>query len=288
MLVTLCLFADVNVVGTIAGDTNVVGVTLLQDKLCILRDEKSRIDIYSARDFTRLDRLNVPALQKPRDVVACECHNCLFIAQYNRKCLIKFLLDGSTTKWPLKNESCGVSLTSTGNVLTACTRQAGKGNKWSPPPLPVGHYILELDSDSGQCVHQIELNTDVVALQLLHSIQLTTDDFLTCLVPSSDHPTLRLGLFNVNGELTRRYNSPSCSAVGQLDYPCHLAVDRDSQFIFVADQCNARVVLLSPTLEFECYISDGMCSEPQRLHLDPVKQRLYVGLSDGHITILQL
>jgi len=37
------------------------------------------------------------------------------------------------------------------------------------------------------------------------------------------------------------------SGVGQLYYPCYLAVDEDSQFVFVADWFNNTVVLLSPT-----------------------------------------
>ena len=78
-----------------------------------------------------------------------------------------------------------------------------------------------------------------------------------------------------DGEVTRSYGGQRGSDVGQLNNPCHLAVDKDSQFIFVADRLNARVVLLSPTLEFVRHI-EGL-SHPWRLHYHQATRRLFVG-----------
>ena len=78
------------------------------------------------------------------------------------------------------------------------------------------------------------------------------------------------------------------SDVGQLRCPCHLAVDKDSQFIFVADQVNRKVALLSPTLEFVRYVSEGL-SYPHRLYFHQATRRLFVGQSPFHgVAVIQL
>ena len=65
-----------------------------------------------------------------------------------------------------------------------------------------------------------------------------------------------------------------------------LAVDKDSEFIFVADEWNGRVVLLSPTLEFVRYVSEEL-SEPRRLYFDHTTRRLFVGHKDN-VAVIQL
>ena len=86
---------------------------------------------------------------------------------------------------------------------------------------------------------------------------------------------------------TGSYGSQRGSEIGQLSWPRRLAVDADSQFIFVADHCNRRVVLLSPTLEFVRYFREGML-QPRRLYLHQATRRLFVGQSHGFIAVIQL
>ena len=88
-----------------------------------------------------------------------------------------------------------------------------------------------------------------------------------------------------DGKVTRSYGGQRGSEVGQLHCPRYLAVDNDSQSIFVADEINCRVVLLSPTLEFVRSI-DGL-SRPQRLYFHQTTQRLFIG-HEGDVTIIQL
>ena len=91
-----------------------------------------------------------------------------------------------------------------------------------------------------------------------------------------------------DGKVTRSYGGQRDSDVGQLDWPCHLVVDKDSQFIFVADRDNGRVVLLSPTLEFVRYVSEEL-SVPHRLCFDHTTRRLIVGLwYGGDVAVIQL
>ena len=91
----------------------------------------------------------------------------------------------------------------------------------------------------------------------------------------------------IHGLVTGSYGSQRGSEIGQLSWPRRLAVDEDSQFIFVADHCNRRVVLLSRTLEFVRYFREGML-RPRRLYLHQATRRLFVGQSHGFIAVIQL
>ena len=88
-----------------------------------------------------------------------------------------------------------------------------------------------------------------------------------------------------DGRVTRSYGGQEGSDVGQLDWPRHVAVDEDSQFIYVADSRNDRVVLLSPTLEFVRYVSEEL-SRPYRLHLHHTTRRLYVAQYLGNVVVV--
>ena len=98
-------------------------------------------------------------------------------------------------------------------------------------------------------------------------------------------------LVNVGGRVTCSYGGHSSSGgVGQLNEPCHLAVDEDSQLIFVADWFNDRVVLLSPTLELVRRIRERVL-RPRRLYFYQTTRRLFVGhwgFGDGDVTVIQL
>ena len=97
----------------------------------------------------------------------------------------------------------------------------------------------------------------------------------------------RVCIVDDDGRVTCSYGAHCGSNVGQLEYPYHLAVDQDAQFIFVADRVNARVALLSLTLEFVGYIDDGL-SDPRRLYLHQTTRRLYVGQWQGGVVAIQL
>jgi len=90
-----------------------------------------------------------------------------------------------------------------------------------------------------------------------------------------------------DGKVTRSYGGQSGSGVGQLDEPRHVAVGEDSQFIYVADYCNGRVVLLSSTLEFVRYVSEEL-SQPRRLHLNYTTRRLHVSHERGNVVVIHL
>ena len=119
--------------------------------------------------------------------------------------------------------------------------------------------------------------------------RLTTGQFVVCHgVLGSLH---RVCLVGDDGKVTRSYGGEYGCDVGQLDWPCHLAVDEHSQFIFVADRRNSRVVLLSPTLHIVRYVTEEL-SGPRRLYLHQPTRRLIVGRygewGGGDVTVIRL
>jgi len=117
-----------------------------------------------------------------------------------------------------------------------------------------------------------------------HGVQLTTGQYVVChgLNSSDLH---RVCVVGDDGIVARSYGGQKGSDVGQLNCPRHLAVDKDSQFIFVADGSNDSVVLLNPTLEFVRHIGGKQLSDPRRLHFGN-KHRLFVA-QQRDVTVVQ-
>jgi len=252
------------------GGVGVRSVTSVDDELFVLLNRASdQVDVYSINDCRLLRRLSLPGLKRygNNDLTSCVRHRCLYACDYDNNCVHRYdLASSAMSKWPVPGSPSGLSVTPSCNLLVACHRP---------------HKLVELSADSGQCVREITLQSDIYVPW--HAVQLTTGQYVVC------HSCLHLVcIVDDDGRVTRSYGGQQRgSGIGQLDLPCHLAVDEDSQFVFVADCCNDRVVVLSPTLEFVRYISEGL-SNPCRLHFDNATTRLYVSESRDDIVVIQL
>jgi len=248
-------------------------VTSVDDKLFVLLHRGSnQVAVYSINDYQLLRYLNLPGLKKHynNDLTSCVRHKCLYASDYFHECIHRYDLARSiTSKWAVGAPPCGLSVTPGGNLLVTC---------WQP------NKLLELSADNGQCVREITLQSDIQ--YPWHVVQLTTGQYVVC------HGGLwdldRVCIVDDDGRVTRSYGGQRGSDVGQLSSPRHVAVDEDSQFIYVADYDNHRVVLLSPTLEFVRYVSEKVYA-PNRLHLNHTTRRLYVAQYLGNVVaVIQL
>ena len=149
----------------------------------------------------------------------------------NNRCIHRYeLASNAISRWSVPGEPCGLSVTSSCNLLVTCLGEPYK--------------LVELGANIGDCVREIPLESAIK--RPLHSVQLTTGEFVVChgLVLKAVH---RVCVVSDDGKVTRSYGGQRGSDVGQLTGPCHLAVDKDSQFIFVADQWNACLLYTSPS-----------------------------------------
>jgi len=125
-----------------------------------------------------------------------------------------------------------------------------------------------------------------------HGVQLATGRVVVCHGFGSN--TLhRVCVVGDDGKVTCSYGDQRGSDVGQLYGPRHMAVDKDSQFIFVADYNNRRVPLLSPSLQFVryVYVGEGL-PQPSQVYFHQSTRRLFVGQwsrrDGGDVTVIQL
>jgi len=250
-------------------------VTSVDDELFVLLDafnDREQVAVYSINDYQQLRYLTVPQY-KPDvcDITSCVRHKCLYMSDCGNSCIHRYKLASSaTSKWSVPGRPEGLSVTPSCNLLVTCH---GEPNK-----------LVELRADSGQSVREITLQSDIVYPH--HSEQLTNGQFVVC-HGVRDGGLNRVCVVGVDGKVRRSYGGRHGSDVGQLIVPCHLAVDKDSQCIFVADRDNGRVVLLSPTLEFVRYVSQGL-PDPGGLYIHQATQRLFVSVWLNGVSVIQL
>jgi len=247
------------------GFVDVLGVTSVDDELFVLLDRDSgQVAVYSVNDYRLLRHLSLPGLERnsENDLTSCVRHRCLYASDHDNRRVHRYdLASSATSKWPVPGFPCGLSVTPSSNLLVACR-------------LP--HKLVELSADSGQCVREIALQSGNG--WPCHAVQLTTGQYVVSQYIFFFRD--RVCIVDNDGRVTRSYGGQCGSGVGQLCVPRHLAVDEDSQFIFVADFFNDRVVVLSPTLEFVRYINEGL-SRPRRLHFHHARARFLCVLDDS-------
>ena len=206
-------------------------MTSNDDELFVLlvRQHDSQVAVYSINNYQLLRHLNLPGL-KPHvnnDMTSCVRHKCLYMSDFANRCIHRYDLTNSSacttkgpvstrrSKWQVPGKPIGLSLTLNCNLLVTCRGRRDK--------------LVELSVDSGLCVREIALQSDIV--NPWHGVQLTTGQFVVCHSQWDDnlHGVCVVG---DDGKVTRSYGGQRGSDVGQLRCPCHLAVDKDSQFIF--------------------------------------------------------
>ena len=257
--------ADTTVIDEISTNgAAVLGVTSIGDELfALLPKDVDQVAVYSTiNDYQLLRHLNVPDL-KPgfnNDMVSCVRRGRrLYFLDYSTRCVRKYeLASSSTSIWPVSGLPCGLSVTPSGNLLVTCR---------SP------NKLVELSGESGEQVREIALHKDIGSPR--HGVQLANGQFIVCHGGVSE--TLhRVCLVDERGKMKGSYGGKEGSDDRRLNWPRHLAVDQDSETIFVADWMNGRVLLLTSKLEFVGYATAGKC-DPVRLHLDDAANHLYVG-----------
>jgi len=262
-----------HIVHTFPRDNDVRGVALLNNELYVLRDrDDDQVDIYSTTDFTLLSYLSVRGVsgRSMRDITACERKRCIYISDNGMSCVHRVRLDAgmSVNKWRLGGGSPrGLSLTRSSNLLVTCSDWRGKDCK-----------LLELSSDSGDCVREIRLESCID--WLWHGIELDSGQYIVCCGTRAMNS--RLCQVDSEGRVTERNSSDE-----GLSCPCHLAVDVDGS-VFVANAGDKYVPQCDAALKFVGIIIKHKLHSPQRLCVDHVKRCLYVGQTDGNVIVVQL
>ena len=250
-------------------------MTSVDDKLFALLDlDDNQVAVYSINDYQLLCHLHLHGLEglSAIDITSCVPYNCLYASDWDNECIHIYDLSSSAVdSVSVPGSPFGLSVTlGSCNLLVTCQEPS---------------TLVELDADTGQVVREITLQSDIESLN--HAVQLTSGEHVVCHGYKNDD-LHQVCLIDDEGIVTCSYGGQRGSDVGQLNVPRHLAVDEDSQCIFVADLDNNRVVLLSLALEFVRYVGEGV-SRPSRLYFHRTTRRLFVGQlwGDG-VAVIQL
>jgi len=234
------------------------GITSVDDELFVLLHQDSdQVAVYNIRNYKLLRHINLLGLKENRynDITSCVRHRCLYVSNNERRCIHKFqLTSGAVTKWSVPGSPCSLSVTPDCNVLVVCGYPCSK--------------LVELSADDGQCVREITLQS---VLDPYRAVLLATGQFVVC-CGDWERSYYQVCLVDAEGKLSASQHKPLV-----VGCPTHMAVDEDSQVIYVSD--SERVVLLSPTLEIVGELREGLSgSRPLRLYLHHATRRLFVSL----------
>jgi len=237
-------------------------VTTLGEQVYVLRwKERDQVEVYDVITYCLQRYLTVPNAQGFIDMTSCEHFLCLYISDHKAECIHSLGLQGNATQWPVSDKPWGLSVNAAHNVLVTCL-DVGKIKEFSP---------------RGDLLRDVTLPDDVI--NPFHAIQLTSGQFIVCHGSRSRGDRVhRVCTVSADGrEIVHSHGGQRGSDTGQYNAPVHLAVD-SNEFVFVADQHNQRVTLLSPTLNYirQVVSRDQLKWEPGILCLDVQRRRLYV------------
>jgi hypothetical protein len=242
---------------------------------------EQQIEVYDATVSELQQTLHVAGLCDHHELynglTSCTTNKCLYVGDFGRSTVYKIALqtgddDVSTwhyevSTWQVDNGPRGFSVNTACNLLVTC-RTAGK---------------LQEYTSSGSLVREINLQLDEMPMCPWHAIQLSSDVFIVCLA-AFGRSSLRADVAEVNsqGRVVISYkNLVQSTTKQQFNAPRHLAVDRNGEFIYLADRGHNRIVVLNRLLncvrELKTSVEGSGLQGPQCLYLDESSNRLYVG-----------
>jgi len=256
------------VVHTLPEDEIVVGVTSLANMIYVLRSkERQQIEVYDVITYRFQHCLTVVDARIFTDMTSCEHYLCIYIADPAARCVhrVDVGIHDSAIHWDIHDKPRGLSVNAAHNLLVTCDKT---------------RKIKEFSSH-GQLLKSITFPEEVN--NPWHTIQLTSGQLIVCHV-DADNAIHQVCMTSEDGkDIVHTHGGQRGSETGHYSEPRHLAVD-NNDFVFVADFCNRRVTLLSPSLGLnhdQILSRDELKGGPDRLCLDVQKRRLYVADNDG-------
>ena len=253
-------------VHTLPGGESVRGVTLLAGEIYLLRQKaRDQVEVYDVITYNLMRRLTVPNARIFSDMTSCEHYRCVYIGGSGDDCIHR--LDASKgaafTRWTVNGEPRGLSVNAEHNVIVTCGR------------------VRKIKEFSSHCdlLRELTLPDDVI--DPWHAIQTRSGQFIVCHGRYPDDLVHRVCMISADGRhVVHSHGGQPGSRNDQCNWPRHLALDDDSECVFVADRRNVRVKLLTPTLQYVHTVvsRDRLKGGPLRLYLDKPQRRLYVAL----------
>lgn len=264
-------------------------MTSVDNRLFVLRaPSHQRIQVYDLETFTlQQQTLEVKGLTDwgcNNGLTACVITKCLYVSDCRNAAVyqVELTVDNKIFKWSVGSGPRGLSINTANNLLVACY--------WN-------NKIQEYDTVSKSLVREIYLTSHHgEVMRPFHVIQMNSDQFVVSCdtgqwscdkdVVNTINGVSDVIEVDINGQTVVSYKRQLQSTTKEnFSEPRHLAVDRNSECVFVADTSNNRIVILSRSVncfarEFRVMSVDGGLQLPSCLHFDDSKGRLFVGETD--------
>ena len=271
----MCVCVVAPLVHTMSDGEPVQGVTSLGEEIYLLRaKDRDEVEVYDVISYRLLRCLTVPNARGFIDMTSCANLLCLYISDPSVECIHRLDLHGSAEQWPVSDEPTSLSVNANHNLIVTCI-EVRKIKEFSP---------------RGELLRDVILPDDVT--NPYHAIQLTSGQFIVCHGWVYDRVHRVCKISSDGRHVVQSDGGQPGSDTGQYDGPLHLAVD-DNEFVFVLDNGNRRVTLLSPTLEYvrQVVSRDQLKWEPYTQCLDVQRRRLYVAdymLTAGRVVVFSV
>ena len=243
------------------------GITTLNQHLFVIRAWSTDLEVYDSITYSLLRHLSVPRLVDVIDMVACEQHCCLYLADCNSRAVHTVSAKDMrvTGQWSLADKPYGVSVSGDGHVIVSFSEISAVG-------IFTDAGVLERQI----CVQQL--------VNVRHAVVLDTGQLVIC--HGSVQHDAGVSVIDAEGHVV---NTLAAEPHSQLSWPTHVAVDHRG-FIYVADYTNKRVLQLDWDLTYLTDIlgyDDGL-RNPRSIYIDSIRRRLYVAESGGSVLIFAL
>jgi NHL repeat len=248
----------------------VAGVTSIDNRLFVLRKpSQQQIQVYETKTFKQQRALQVTDLcdDTVSGLTSCVTNNCVYVSDWHKKTVYKVEMYGNNQvfNWCVDGEPRGLSINTACNLLIAC---------W---PNKIVEYTAR-----GSFVREICLKSNDVELYPMHAIQVNNDQFVVSCVNVTNGVNDVVEV-DTKGRVADSYTYQLQSTTqNKFNWPRRLSVDKNKEFIIVADCKNNRIVILNRSLnccarELNVISVDGGLQQPSCLHFDTSQNRLFVG-----------
>jgi len=253
----------------IRGRSAVCGVTSLGDRVYVVRDYRTEIEVYDVNSMALQQRLPVPKLSRASGIAACPRYNCLYVSDWDTVSVhrVDLTRPNAAKNWSVARVPESLSVNSTHNVLVSCL---------------VTNRLQEYTT-LGDLVKEVCLG--IGATGPCYAIQLSSGDYVVSQYTSPG----AVSLVGPDGQVLRSFGQSSPQQgvkVEAMKYPVSLALNRTGD-ILVTDRGNNRILAVDSTLsraqEFPINVA---LKRPYALWNDDARDRLYVGEMRGQRRLL--
>lgn len=224
------------------------GVAHLHNKIFLVQIANHKVKIYEdSPPYRRIGSISFDGLDSPSDIVASAERSQLYIGDKDARCIWRLKIANTPAiaysggKWISSvYEPYSLSLRSNRllvtpaneNVLYVYTDMSPLSTSISPVRIPLPYYM-----------------------DPHHAVETARGTFIVSHQGKMDDDTQhdQVSEVDARGNVIRAFGGQRGDGPQQLNYPSYLAVDIEDR-VLVADCNNSRLVLLSPQLQFQCWL----------------------------------